>query len=205
MLIFWKAKLVLMAVPKTGTTALEEALLPHADAAIVNPPQMKHCTVRRYRNQLARFFEHRGSRPLDLVAVMREPVDWLSSWYRYRARDAIAGAPTSTAGLGFDAFVEDWLRDAPSEPARVGRQSRFLDYEDGAVGVDHLFRHDRMGDVVAFLEDRLSVSLDLPSRNVSPNGAPGLSPQTEARLRRDASEEFALWDALCDGRLQLGR
>ncbi|MBY6200402.1 hypothetical protein KUV65_03435 [Maritalea mobilis] len=204
MLIFWKARLVLMAVPKTGTTALEEALLPFADSAILNPPAMKHCTVRRYRNQLAPFFEQRRSRPMELVAVMREPIGWLSSWYRYRARAAIAGQPASTAGMSFDAFVEEWLSDDPGEPAQVGRQSRFLDYERGAVGVHHLFRHDRMEDLVRFLETRLSVDLDLPARNVSPEGDTGLSPEMEAQLRRDAPQEFALWDALCDGSLRLG-
>ena len=204
MLVFWKAKLVLMAVPKTGTTALEEALLPHADAAILNPPQMKHCTVRRYRNQLARFFEQRGSRPLELVAVMREPVDWLSSWYRYRARDAIVGEATSTADLSFDAFVAAWLSENPPEPARVGRQSRFLDHANGTVGVDHLFRHDRMDDLVRFLEARLSVDLTLPARNVSPAGETGLSAEMEGRLRSEAAEDFALWTALCDGRLRHG-
>ena len=56
MLLFWKAKLVLLAVPKTGTTALEAALLAHADTAILNPPEKKHLTARRWRNQLAPFF-----------------------------------------------------------------------------------------------------------------------------------------------------
>ena len=53
MLVFWKARLVLLAVPKTGTTALEEAFLPWADASFLNPPRLKHMTVRRYRRQLA--------------------------------------------------------------------------------------------------------------------------------------------------------
>jgi hypothetical protein len=198
MLVFWKARLVLLAVPKTGTTALEAAFLPHADASILNPPQLKHCTVRRYRAQLAPVFERNGARPMELMAVMREPMDWLSSWYRYRARPDLSGRPQSTAGISFERFVEAWLAEEPPEFARIGRQSRFLSAGDGVPEVDHLFRHDRLEEAVRFLEARLSVSVRLDRHNVSPPGpATDLPPEAEAQLRREAGAEFALWDALC--------
>jgi hypothetical protein len=197
MLVFWKARLVLLAVPKTGTTALEEAFLPFADASFLNPPRLKHMTVRRYRRQLAPVVEAE-SEPMELMAVMREPLDWLSSWHRYRMRDAIAGQPQSTAGMDFAAFVQAWLTDDPPEFARVGRQSRFLSDGRGALGVDYLFRHDRIDDAVAFLSDRLGVTPEIGRRNVSP-GAPATGlPDAMQRLMRDgAPEEFALWDRLC--------
>lgn len=193
MLVFWKARLVLLAVPKTGTTALEEALLPYADSAVLNPPQQKHCTVRRYRNQVQKFFEQRGQRKLELMAVVREPVGWLSSWYRYRARDEIRGSDKSTADLSFDAFVDAWLLDTPPEFAKVGRQSRFVSEEDGRIGVDHLFRHDQLDKAVTFLEGRVKARLEVGRSNVSPTRDVGLSAAMEARLRAEAPEEFALW------------
>lgn len=196
MLVFWKARLVLLAVPKTGTTALEQALLAHADSAILNPPQQKHCTVRRYRNQLQKFFEQRGQRNLELMAVVREPVSWLSSWYRYRAREDIRGTANSTADISFDAFVDAWLQDAPPEFAKVGRQSRFVSEEDGSLGIDHLFRHDQLDRAVSFLEERVNARLDVGRRNVSPARGVGLSAPMDARLRREAPAEFALWRQL---------
>ena len=196
MLVFWRAKLVVLAVPKTGTTALEAALLPHADAAILNPPDKKHVTARRYRNQLAPFFENRGTRRLETMAVIREPLDWLMSWYRYRARPEIAGSEASTAAMSFDAFVEGWLSDPEPEFARVGRQSRFVSNDRGEVIVDHLFRYEALEDAVGFLEARLGVSLDLPRRNVSPQLPLSLSPALETRLRDEAEADFALWASL---------
>jgi hypothetical protein len=62
MLVFWKAKLVLLAVPKTGTTALEAAFGPWADGAFLNPPRLKHMTLRRYRRQMAPILEEDGRR-----------------------------------------------------------------------------------------------------------------------------------------------
>ncbi|MDG4648753.1 gamma-glutamyl kinase [Roseibacterium sp. SDUM158017] len=201
MLVFWKARLVLLAVPKTGTTALEAAFLPHADASILHPPGLKHCNLRRWRRQLARIFENDGARPLEVMAVMREPVGWLSSWHRYRGRPAISGRPQSTEGIGFEDFVAAWLQDQPAEFARIGRQSRFLSDEGGRPGADHLFRHDRLEEAVAFLENRLSVSVSLERRNVSPAGPePHLPQELDARLRREAAADFALWDDLCAGR-----
>jgi len=196
MLLFWKAKLVVLAVPKTGTTALEDALRPHADAAILNPPEKKHVTARRYRNQLAPFFENRGARRLETMAVIREPLDWLQSWHRYRARPEIAGSATSTAGLDFDRFVEGWLSDPEPEFARVGRQSRFVSDNNGQVLVDHLFRYDELETAVGFLEARLGTRLSLPHRNVSPRANLSLSSALKARLRREAAADFALWDSL---------
>ncbi|GIT92253.1 gamma-glutamyl kinase [Jannaschia pagri] len=191
MLIFWKHRFVLLAVPKTGTTALEDALAPLSDAAIVNPPGLKHCGVAKYRRELAPFFEQKGRRPLELVAVMREPVDWLGSWFRYRSRPQLDGQQNSTKGLTFDEFVEAYLQDPQPDFAKVGSQARFLQ-----GGVTHLFRHDRPADLTAFLSDRLGPLPDIPRMNVSPPGDLGLSARLHARLREENAEDFALWDSL---------
>ncbi|CTQ50448.1 hypothetical protein [Jannaschia donghaensis] len=191
MLIFWKPRLALLAVPKTGTTALENALASSADAAIVNPPGLKHCTVRKYRRDLSGFFEQKGKRPLSLVAVMREPVDWLGSWYRYRGRDALAGQENSTAGMTFDAFVQAYLQDNPPACAKVGSQAAFLE-----GGVDHLFRYDRPSDLIDFLRDRLGQPVEVGRANVSPDGDLTLSRQTRAALETGRGADFELWSAL---------
>jgi hypothetical protein len=196
MLLFWKAKLVLLAVPKTGTTALEAALLAHADTAILNPPEKKHLTARRWRNQLAPFFENRGTRQIETMAIIREPRDWLGSWYRYRARPEISGSASSTAGMDFAQFVTGWLSDPEPEYARVGRQSRFVANAEGKIIVDHLFRYEDLDQAVDFLQQRLGVTLDLGRRNISPRADLSLPPALEARLQREAAADFDLWAGL---------
>ena len=49
MLVFWKERLVFLAVPKTGTTALEGALAPKAALVFRDPPILKHTPLYRYR------------------------------------------------------------------------------------------------------------------------------------------------------------
>ena len=201
MLVFWKAKLVLLAVPKTGSTALEAAFQPFADGAFIHPPRLKHMPVRRYRRKMAGLLEQDGD-AFELMAIMREPLDWLSSWYRYRSRPALEGQAKSTADVDFAGFVEAWLEDDAPDYARIGRQSRFLSGEDGTLGVDHLFRHDRMEEALGFLGDRVGATPKLGQRNVSPGEAvTDLPKRTLRKLHREAPEEFALWERLCSGEL----
>ena len=95
------------------------------------PPGQKHVSAMGYRNRLSKFFEQRGKHPMELVAVMREPVDWLGSWYRYRSRPQLDGKANSTRKISFDAFVDAWL--SPDQPsfAQVGSQANFLCDEAG--------------------------------------------------------------------------
>jgi len=196
MLVFWKQKLVMLALPKTGTTALEAALLPLADAAILNPPGLKHVSAQRYRNLLAGFFEQRGSRPMETMAVMRDPAGWLESWYRYRTRPQLDGKDTSTAGISFDDFVDAWMRADQPEFARVGSQANFLTNDAGQIAVDHIFRHDMMDAAVTFLEARLNTRITLERRNTSPVRDVALSPAMAARLRAERPGEFEIWERL---------
>jgi len=193
-LVFWKEALVLLAVPKTGTTALEGALAPRASMVLRDPPILKHSPVYRYRRFLAPYFKQAGGLELETVAVVRHPVDWLASWYRYRHRDDIAGHRNSTRGVSFDAFVEEYMKGKPAAWAEVGSQAKFLCDGEGNCAVDHLFRYEAQGRLVAFLEDRLKMTLDLPRLNVSPQVPVDVSPDTLEKFKRKCSAEFAIWE-----------
>ena len=52
MLIFIQPRLVLLSIPKTGTTALEQALAPRAEIAFRARPEIKHLTHRQYLNRI---------------------------------------------------------------------------------------------------------------------------------------------------------
>jgi hypothetical protein len=48
MLVFWDQRLVFLATPKTGSTAIAMALEPLASVSVQRPPVLKHTTVQRY-------------------------------------------------------------------------------------------------------------------------------------------------------------
>lgn len=195
MLVFWQEKLVLLAVPKTGTTALEAALSPRASMVLRDPPHLKHSPVFRYRRFLDPFFTKAGGQEMQTMAVVRHPVDWLSSWYRYRNRDALVGQENSTRGVSFDQFVEEYCKGKPAPYAAVGLQATFVTGPKGDMGVDHLFQYEAMDRAREFLEKRLKQQIVLPQKNVSPQFDVTLDQQVRAKFERKRAAEFDLWSA----------
>ena len=196
MMVFYKARLVLLSVPKTGTTALQAALRPHADMVIADPPELKHAPVYRYNRWIRPMFDKVCGAELEVAAVMREPINWLGSWYRFRQRPHLEGKPASTKGVTFDDFVRDYCRGNRPAYANVGSQAKFLEAQPNGCKVDHLFRYEEMDRLHAFLEDRLGLSIETERKNVSPKMALTLSEKTETILRRKCAEEFDLYDSI---------
>ena len=193
MMMFWQAGLVMLAVPKTGTQAWQAALGEAADMIIRHPPEAKHMRARRFERRLRPLLERTGPRRLETLAVIRDPVDWRASWYRYRARPALAGQPASTAGIGFAGFIEATLDEQPPAFARIGSQARFVSDDDGRLLVDHLFAYEDQEGLRRFLSARLARPVEAPApRNVSPARELGLPAALEARLRQAVAAEFAL-------------
>jgi hypothetical protein len=198
MLVFWDQRLAFLATPKTGSTAIAAALEPLAAVSVQRPPVLKHTTVQRWHRFMGPYMAAASGAEFTVVALMREPRDWLGSWYRFRLREDVLDARRSTRGMSFDAFVRAWCDDPQPEPAAVGSQARFLQPRNGR-GVDRLFRYERIERFVAFLEGRLGCEIVLPRVNVSPGGSLDLSPATEALLRTRAAADFALYDSLAEG------
>jgi hypothetical protein len=196
MLVFFKERLAFLSVPKTGTTAYQTALAGRADMVISDPPLLKHAPVYRYNRFIRPMFLNVCDAEMELMAVMRDPVSWLSSWYRYRQRPFMKDKPNNTFGISFDEFVLAYMKGKRPGFAEVGSQLKFLERQPNGTGITHLFRYEDQPRLQKFLEDRLNVKLSLAQENVSPAMEVTLSPDTEERFRRKFAEEFALYDSI---------
>jgi hypothetical protein len=184
-----------LATPKTGSTAIETALRPHAD--IVFKRRRKHLNAQQFHKKIKPFFDDGFGMNLHAVALMREPVDQLRSWYKYRSRSQRAGDPRSTVGMSFDDFIDAFLRPDPPEYAQVGRQGKFLLLSSGELGVNRLFAYEKMELFLEYLEDVFGEPLVPPVQNVSPHVEALLSEDRIKALRAALPDEFALYDQLC--------
>ena len=200
MLVFFKQRLVLLAMPKTGSTAYEAALAPLADMVISDPPTLKHAPLYRYNRFIRPMYEKVCNAEMEVAAVMREPVSWLGSWYRYRARPALAGQKNSTAQISFDQFVEGYCQGKRPAFAQVGDQEKFLAPQPNGCKVDHLFAYEDQSTLQAFLAARLGPLPELARQNVSPAMSLELSVAVEAKLRRKFASTFALYDSISGAR-----
>ena len=196
MLVFYKERLAFLSVPKTGTTAYEAALAPRADLVISEPPMLKHAPVYRYNRFIRPLYKNVCDVEMELMAVMREPISWLGSWYRFRARPFMDGKPNSTKGISFDEFVLAYMKGDKPGFADVGSQANFMKTQPNGIGITHHFRYEDQPRLQAFLEDRLGVSLELTRENVSPQMELNLSSEVEKRFRRKFAEEFDLYASI---------
>jgi hypothetical protein len=201
MLIFWRQRLVVLATPKTGSTSLEAALESLADVAVLRPRALRHTSAAACRAHVLPYLEAAAGARFETVALMREPVDWLGSWYRAERREAQeAGGPedpASAAALAsFPAYVAAHLGPEPPAVADVGSQAAFLGDGAGRCGVDRLFRYDQFDAFTAFLGERLDCDLVLPRLNASPAGDIGLPADLSAALRAARTTDFRLYESL---------
>ncbi len=195
MLVFFEEKLVIFATTKTGSTALQGALTAHASLVLRNPPGLKHIGVSKYQRILEPTLHELGApKDTESFALIRHPVDWLSSWFRYRCRDKLVGKPTSTRDVTFNEFVLETLKDKPAPFAQVGTQSSFLIGQNGELGIDHLFQYEAQPTYLKFLGERLSREITLKQRNVSPQFNVNLDPKIRRHLESQIRLDFDLWN-----------
>lgn len=194
MLIFFEKSLVFLANPKAGSTAIESALEPLASLAVLRPPLLKHSDYRSYRQHISPWLQSSEKLPVTTVAVMREPIEWLRSWYRFRMRDDVEDPLHEMTGVTFADFVQSYMSPDGRLRARIGTQSDFL--TDQQKGVDHIFRYEDMEDFTEFMEERLDCVLHLPRVNVPPSVDVTLSPELESRLREFLATDARLYDSL---------
>lgn len=194
MLIFPKEKIVYFAVPKTGSTSIQRAFGARAGIRIDEPPSAKHCTPRAFRVNVEAAFGLPPLKNLESVAVVRDPFERLSSWYRYRQRDGMRNPANSTRDIDFERFVHENMEENPPSRARVGLQSSFLSTRDGRqMLVKHLFALPRLHELQDWLNDRLGTNVRIQQYNVSDPMDLRLSASTRQAYRDHVPKEFELW------------
>lgn len=194
MLIFWERRLVFLATPKAGSTAVEAALEALANVAVQRPAALKHADLRTYRRHIEPWLQSATGDRFTTAALMREPIDWLRSWYRFRLRDDFDDPGHAMAGMSFAEFAGIYADPGSASVADIEAQADFL--TDGEDRVDRIFRYEDMETFTHFLEDRLDCAINLPRVNVPPAVDVSLAPEQEAALREAMARDVRLYASL---------
>jgi len=188
---------VFLAIPKTGTSAIETAFRPYAQVAPQGIPAIKHTKYAEFQRFLQPFLAAKGF-PRDsyeVVCVFREPIDWLSSWWRYRSRGKLADPSNPkhhryTGDVTFEQFACAYMES----DNREGHQSRFVRARRGQTEIDRIFRYDRLDLLVEFLCEKIGEDVDLEVKNVSPERSFSLSEECERELREFLQPEYRIYE-----------
>lgn len=195
MLIFWDQRLTFLATPKTGSTAIEVALEPLASVAMQRPDSLKHLNAEQYSKHFAPLLQAQSGAVFTTIALMRDPLGWLRSWYRFFLRDELDDYAMALRARGFEAFARDYIEGHPALRA-IATQSDFLTNPEGLPMVDQIFRYEQIDGFVHYLEDTLNCAITLPRINVPPAVDIQLSAQTETDLRAAMARDFKLYDSI---------
>lgn len=206
MLYFHKEKLVILCQPKTGTTALHEAIFSQSSIAFNTPPHMKHMTYGKFMRVLAPWISGGGefARPkYTMVCVMREPIEWFGSWYRYNSRDALASPQNRshsryTGNISFNDYLEALLlpKDEMPDYAKLGGPCSIAMDNQGRIGVDHLFPYTAMDNLVDFVSSKLGKTIRLSEANISVKRGLEADPATMEKVRQKFKFEFDVYAKL---------
>jgi hypothetical protein len=191
---------VFLAAPKTGSTAIERSFLPHSQVVLRGSPGFKHTRYEHFQRFLQPFLAAYGY-PRDsyeVVFVIREPIDWLSSWWRYRSREELAHTShpnhRNYAGhVSFEQFARAYMK-GDEQFARVGRASRFARPRPGEAEVDHVFRYERLDLLIDFLCEKVGEEVEVGVKNVSPRLSNSLSESCERELREFFAPEYRIYE-----------
>ena len=214
MIFLFHARLVILSQPKTGTTALDHALSPRASIAVNNPPPMKHIPYHKFMTFVAPWLQAQtglAREQYDVVSVMREPIDWLGSWYRYRTREQLKDAGSKkrrgnyTGNVSFDEFVQEVLKPKGERAtyAGLGSPCGVALRSDGGIGCDRIFPYEDLSGLHEMIQERTKRPVDLTLMNVSPDGDMTLAEETRARLTAEWRFAFDLHASLSrDGTIE---
>ena len=103
---------------------MQAALEPHASIMFRDPTGVKHVNLGKYQRQIRKMLENLSDGPFETCGIVRHPLNWMGSWYRYRQRDQLRGHQNSTHGISFDAFLKAYMSEDRPHFARVGDQAQ---------------------------------------------------------------------------------
>lgn len=110
MLIGIRQRFVFAANTKAASSAIERALAPYAEIQRTLLPAQKHASLDEIACTYAPLLQRLGVDPAEMFVfgIVREPVDWLLSWYRYRRGNRVE-APLPPE-MSFEDFfrARDW-------------------------------------------------------------------------------------------------
>ena len=187
-----KYKFAFLCMPKCASTSIERAIAKYSDITFKGDSGQKHMRAHQFRTEVDGFIE--------TFCIMRDPIDWLGSWYRYRSRPALEGTPNYTGTMTFDHFIEGYLsRNKPPYATFIDKQSDFFTMPSHTCGVDVIFDMKRLDLVEKYLSTKIGTDIVLPYTNSSPKKEQKdlvISGSVRAKLNKKIEKDVLIYNTI---------
>ena len=200
MLLSIEKRFLFVANTKTASTSIEVALKPFAEIVRAGTPERKHTTLYRVLQDYDFMFQRPEHSPERFFkfGVMRDPIDWINSWFRYRKGNEVA-APLP-ADMSFADFWrrKDWNIERPNGAGKNLQRDMFC-APDGTVLADVVIQHHRLAPTFATICDALDIRSPLERHNVSEiTPRDDIPADLKAEMEEFYADDYALFDQLED-------
>jgi len=198
MLIGVAKRFVFVANTKTASSSIEALLAPHAEISRPGGPAAKHSSIGQIRYVYSFLFNQPDHAPETFFTfgVMRDPIDWIGSWYRFRRGNKVeAPLPRDLSFRDFWAR-QDWnIRRGDGTPNL--QSNLFCNYR-GEVMVDMILPYERLNDLFPRVLQGLGIAGALPQLNVSALGPETLDIPADLvdQMRAHYAPDYALRDRM---------
>mmetsp|Transcript_12181 Transcript_12181/g.15936 ORF Transcript_12181/g.15936 Transcript_12181/m.15936 type:complete len:102 (+) Transcript_12181:337-642(+) len=89
MLISTSRRFIFAANTKTASTSIEHVLSPYAEIIYDGESATKHMPLSVARGKHPAFFDRHAETACFTFGVMRDPLEWIGSWFRYRSGNEV--------------------------------------------------------------------------------------------------------------------
>lgn len=185
---------VFVANVKAASTSIERsAFATAADIRITRTELGKHAPVSEIEDRFSFLFDEMPREEFFWFGVIRDPVEWVLSWYNFRSRPALAELSHPNHGLfAGNLTVEQFWEQQQDDPGLVPQSERFRSRGAGA-GVDFLIDMADLSGGTAAVADLLGVRLvRIPKRNASTSRTGDVAPALRKELMRHYAADYEL-------------
>lgn len=167
MLIGVRRRIVFVANTKTGSTAIEQALAPHCEIMRAGTPAHKHMPIARLPQEYGFLFNQPGHQleTYFKFGVMRDPVAWILSWFRYRKGNQVESRLPADMTLAEFWARRDWNIQRADGTKYL--QSDLFTGANGHVLVDVIIPHHELDRHFQAICAQLKIKAPLYQANVS--------------------------------------
>jgi len=155
MLISLDYKFIFIANLKSASTAIEIALRPFSNIALVEAQFDKHFPLFDIEERFAWVFDYVDRKEFLIFGVMRDPIDFVVSLYNSHSDPKFADAPgLYTGNIDFDRFLKEWPERNADQ--LVPQHTRFL-ARDGSIGANYIVSYAKLEEGLRYITARLGM------------------------------------------------
>lgn len=192
-----------LCTPKCASTSIESVIHKYSDLSLTN--DFKHINAKKYNRYVVPLLKDiKPNAAIETICLMREPIDWLNSWYRYRSRKELSNPKhpkhkNYTGGVTFEEFLLAYIDiDRPSF-AKVGKQHSFITLANGSSGIDKVFPFESLSKIEDYLSNKIGEKLSFPHKNISKKiiDKQGIDKALELKIKEFLKSDYELYESIC--------